>query len=115
MASKSSRADLFEPDQVSLSVSADEALQFLEDHGFFYQGNSAIGGIVDYYYSNHLVRNEAGDFLVEFKLFDLAIRRDPVGGLRHSSFTIANRRSVSLRSSITTPSRLSSSSRSVQL
>ncbi|KAJ9130462.1 hypothetical protein NKR23_g12192 [Pleurostoma richardsiae] len=47
MASSSCPADPFEPNQVSSSISADESLQFLEDHGFFYQANAKIGELVD--------------------------------------------------------------------
>jgi len=37
---------LFEPHQVSPSVSADDAPAFVKEHGIFYQENEAIGSLV---------------------------------------------------------------------
>jgi len=54
----SNSADLFESTQVSLLISVDETLQFLEDHGFFYQGDREIGKLVDEVYSKDRARSD---------------------------------------------------------
>lgn len=47
MASSTPTADhLFEDNQVSSSVSADDAATFFQEHGFFYQADTEIGKVV---------------------------------------------------------------------
>ncbi|KAK3939622.1 hypothetical protein QBC46DRAFT_387428 [Diplogelasinospora grovesii] len=57
MASLSSMVNLFEPNQVSSSVTAEESVQFIKDHGFFYQGDENIGKLVDDMYANGRARS----------------------------------------------------------
>jgi len=82
MASKSLGLDHSEPVSVSSSESADDVLQVLEDQGFFYLANREIGGIVDFFYERNLFRDHGGQFLVEFKFFEKAFRKDSVSTTR---------------------------------
>ncbi|KEY63874.1 hypothetical protein S7711_11546 [Stachybotrys chartarum IBT 7711] len=69
--------DLFEPNQVSTSITADEALQFLEDHGLFYQEYAEIGQLVDELYRSGRAQSDNAK-LGHFKptlLKDLRLRR----------------------------------------
>ncbi|KAK1764013.1 hypothetical protein QBC33DRAFT_211434 [Phialemonium atrogriseum] len=56
MASSSSK-DLFEPTQISSSISADEAPHIITVHGFFYQANTKIGAQVDNLYKEGCQRS----------------------------------------------------------
>lgn len=58
MTSPTSRDDFFEPDRISASVSDTESLQFLQEHGFFYQGNHKIGELVDDLYRTGRARSD---------------------------------------------------------
>ena len=116
MASNRSEADLFELDQVSLSVSADDSLRFLEDHGFFYQGNAEIGKLVDMFYNSNALRCDCGQFSVQFNIYQVIIEKDLVGNSKHPVYylSLLTVRSVSVKSSSSTPSRLASGSRSAR-
>ncbi|KAI1286542.1 hypothetical protein F5Y03DRAFT_137935 [Xylaria venustula] len=57
MASLGFTADLFETNQISLLVFADDIWRFFEDHGFFYQENKEIGQRVDELYNTGDFRN----------------------------------------------------------
>jgi len=48
----------FQPSQGSSSVSADDSLQFLEDHGFFYEEDEEIGMLVKEIYRTGRIRSE---------------------------------------------------------
>ncbi len=74
MASLSS-IDLLELVQVS-SVSADEALRILEDHGFFYQANTKIGAKVDSLFEEGRQRS------VKIDDFKPMLQEDPVSRTR---------------------------------
>ena len=54
MAPLSSAASALEPNQIS----ADDVLQFLEEHGFFYQGNAVMGERVDQLFREGLARSD---------------------------------------------------------
>ncbi|KAK8007271.1 subtilisin-like protein [Apiospora arundinis] len=58
MALSSSSVNLFESNQVSLSVSAECTLDFLKDHGFFYQSSAALGQLVDELYETSRARSD---------------------------------------------------------
>ncbi|KAM4061552.1 hypothetical protein HRG_007274 [Hirsutella rhossiliensis] len=73
MASSASAENLFEPNQVSLAISVDAVLQFLDDHGFFYQAVPEIGELVEELYRTKRSRSE--DARVEY--FRPALRQDP--------------------------------------
>lgn len=74
MASSSFATVVFEPNQVSSSVSADASLRFLEEHGFFYQENAAIGNLVDELYSQGRARSDDA----RLKYFLPTLNQDPV-------------------------------------
>jgi hypothetical protein len=74
MASPSSADDLFELDQVSASVSENDSLRFLEEHGFFYQGDMEVGNLVDGLYSTGRARSKDA----ELAYFKSTLRQDPV-------------------------------------
>ena len=78
MASSNSK-DLFEPRQVSLSISADEAPGIVELHGFFYQANTKIGSQVDGLYQNGRQRSAKID---DFKPM---LQKDPVRRIQNAS------------------------------
>ena len=57
MALSSFAAGSLEPNEVS-SVSADDVLEFLEEHGYFYQKNAVIGELVDQLFSEDRARSD---------------------------------------------------------
>jgi len=58
MISPGSTADLFEPRQVSSSISTNDVLQLVEEHGFFYQADANIRSLVHKLYIERRTRNE---------------------------------------------------------
>lgn len=60
------------------AISDDEALQFLEDHGFFYRRNATIGSQVDALYAKINGRGDARKEEVKFDYFESTLRQDPV-------------------------------------
>jgi len=73
MASSDHGSSLFERDKVASSVSADEALPFLADHGFFYQSDGEIGKLVLQLYAR-----KASNQLEGLSLFRQRLQSDPV-------------------------------------
>lgn len=66
--------DLFEPTKVASLISADDAPQFLQDHGFFYQEIPEIGKLVtDLFSTNRAKGKEA-----TLDHFKPTLRADPV-------------------------------------
>lgn len=63
-----SRDTVFESNRVTLAVSADDAPEFLQTHGFFYQENAAIGAEVDRLFRTGAAKNRDFD-LAHFKPF----------------------------------------------
>ncbi|KAH6985602.1 hypothetical protein EDB80DRAFT_733170 [Ilyonectria destructans] len=64
MDSSSSTADVFASEQGLDSVSSDNILQFLEEHGFFYRKDANIGQLVDGFYNRSCQRDAVlDDFL----------------------------------------------------
>lgn len=74
MASSGATVDVFEPSQVSSLISVDATLQFLEDHGFFYQWNPKIGKLVDELYDEGRARSD--DAGLDY--FEPTLQQDPV-------------------------------------
>lgn len=64
---------LFEEYRVSASVSANESIKFLEDHGCFYQADSEIGRLV-----TSLDRTGLADGPDGLKSFRPTLLQDPV-------------------------------------
>lgn len=89
MASSSSSA-LFQPSQISSSVSADDALQFLEDQGVFYQEDAEIGKLVDDLFTAGRQRSED----VRLHYFRPRLEQDPVSKTRiafaHSIYHVSD-------------------------
>ncbi|KAK4170966.1 hypothetical protein QBC36DRAFT_368925 [Triangularia setosa] len=55
------------------SVSADDVQQFWEDHGFFYQENATIGGLVDRLFREDRARSDD----TKLEHFRTELRKDP--------------------------------------
>lgn len=76
----SSAHDPFELSQVSSSVCADDTLQFLEAHGFFYLEDAEIGRRVDELYNKKLIRTE----VASLDYFMPTLENNPVGEARNA-------------------------------
>lgn len=74
MAPSNLASNLFEPNQVSSLILADNSLQFLQEHGFFYQEDSSIGRLVDELYSQDRARSDD----VRLAYFQPTLQQDPV-------------------------------------
>jgi hypothetical protein len=85
MGSPDDKTNLFEASAVSSSVSPDESLAFLKEHGFFYQADPEIGNMVDRLYSAGQARGE--NILSHFSPRLLEI---PVSILQHAAESIAD-------------------------
>lgn len=103
MASTTLEADLFERSRISPSVAAGQSVQFLEHHGFFYQGDARIGTLVDELYSNDRARSD--DARLDY--FKPTLNQDLVSATKqpHAIVHVIYRRSDLAKFSTTTLSK----------
>lgn len=74
--------DPFALSQGSSSVPADDALEFLEAHGFFYLKDAEIGKQVDELYNTKQIRSE----VASLDYFMPTIENNPVGEVRNALY-----------------------------
>jgi hypothetical protein len=72
-----SSGSIFETSHIASSITAEDALEFFDVHGLFYQENAEIGKLVDGLYKTNRVRSDE----TSLEYFQPTLRKDPVSTL----------------------------------